>query len=318
MLEQLPKVLFSVLGSSALLGRLATRYGLRDEQSFARRFIAGETMADAIRAAHILETSGLNVTFDLLGEQVTSTAEATAATRAYLSIVDELQRADTGRQLSVKLSQLGIDVDRATAIDNLRRVLDGAGRAGFFVRVDMERSTYTAHTFDAFETVWNIGYRNGGVAIQAYLRRSAADVARMNALGASVRLVKGAYYEPRDVAFQHKAEVDASFVQLTHVLLEHGTAPAIATHDPDMIAETVRFAESRNIAKDRYEFEMLYGVRRDLQASLAAQGHRVRIYIPFGTQWFPYFMRRLGERPANVGFVLKSLFRERDQKSSTA
>jgi proline dehydrogenase len=311
MLEQLPRALFSLLGRSALLGRLASGYGMRHEDSFARRFIAGETIADAIRAARTLEAAGLCVTFDQLGEQVTSTPAAVAATRAYLEIIEQLKGAAASRQLSVKLTQLGIDVDRATSIDNLRRILDAAGAAGFFVRVDMERSTYTAATFDAFETVWNIGYRNAGIAIQAYLRRSAADVARMNSLGASVRLVKGAYHEPREVAFQQKADVDASFKTLTHALLEHGTNPAIATHDPDMIAETIRFAGERHIAKDRYEFEMLYGVRRDLQTSLVAQGHRVRVYLPFGTQWFPYFMRRLGERPANVGFVLRSIWKER-------
>jgi proline dehydrogenase len=311
MLEQLPRALFSVLGSSAWLGRLASSHGLRNHDSFARRFIAGETIAEAINAARILEASGLAVTFDLLGEQVTSTPAAAAATRAYLDIIDTLGPTGASHQLSVKLTQLGIDVDRATSIDNLRRILDAAGSAGFFVRVDMERSTYTAQTFDAFETVWNIGYRNSGIAIQAYLRRSTADVARMNALGASVRLVKGAYHESRDVAFNNKADVDASFKQLTHLLLEHGTNPAIATHDPEMIAETIRFAERRGIPKSKYEFEMLFGVRRDLQTSLAAQGHRVRVYLPFGTQWFPYFMRRLGERPANVGFVLRSILRER-------
>lgn len=319
MLEKLPRVVFSLLGSSALLGRLASAYGLRREDSFARRFVAGATTADAIRAARALEGAGLRVSFDQLGEHVTSTAAAAAATRAYLDVIEQVQQAGIADgQLSVKLSQLGIDVDRATSIDNLRRILDGAAKAGFFVRVDMERSTYTAQTLDAFETAWNIGYRNSGVAIQAYLRRSAGDIARLNALGASVRLVKGAYHEPRDVAFPHKEEVDASFKELTHVLLEHGTSPAIATHDPGMIAETIRFAAERQIPSDKYEFELLYGVRRDLQTSLAAEGHRVRVYVPFGTQWFPYFMRRLGERPANVGFVLRSLFKEKDQKTSTA
>ena len=315
MLEQLPRAVFSLLGGSALLARLASGYGLRRPDSFARRFIAGETTADAIRAARILEQAGLTVSFDQLGEHVTTTAAATAATRAYLDVVDQMKQAGIAGQLSVKLTQLGIDVDRATSIDNLRRILDGAGNAGYFVRVDMERSTYTAQTLDAFETAWNIGYRNSGVAIQAYLRRSATDVARLNALGASVRLVKGAYHEPRDVAFQHKAEVDDSFKQLAQLLLMHGTSPAIATHDPDMIAETIRFAAGQQIPKDRYEFELLYGVRRDLQTTLAADGHRVRIYVPFGTQWFPYFMRRLGERPANVGFVLKSIMREGERST---
>jgi proline dehydrogenase len=311
MLETLPRTAFSLLASSPLLKRLASRYGLRQPDGFARRFIAGETVAEAIGVARALEQSGLAVTLDYLGEQVRSTAAAAAATREYVEVIGELQRAGVARSLSVKLTQLGLDVDRATSVDNLRRILDAAASAEFVVRVDMEQSSYTDQIFDAFETLWSIGYRNHGIAIQAYLRRSAADIARMNALGASVRLVKGAYSEPRDAAFVHKTEVDAAFVTLMKTLLEHGNRPAIATHDPVIIEETVRFVREKSIPHDRYEFEMLYGVRRDLQQDLARQGHVVRVYLPFGQQWFPYFMRRLGERPANVSFVLKSLFRER-------
>jgi proline dehydrogenase len=218
--------------------------------------------------------------------------------------------AGLSHHLSVKLSQLGIDVDRATAVDNLRRILEAASQAGFFVRLDMESASYVDRTFDAFETLWKIGYHRAGVAIQAYLRRSAADVDRTIGLGASVRLVKGAYNEPKDVAFQHKSEVDHAFVTLMKALLERGHQPSIATHDPVMIDETIRFADSIGLPKDRYGFEMLYGVRRDLQTSLAERGYAVRIYLPFGQQWFPYFMRRLGERPANIGFVLKSMMRD--------
>jgi proline dehydrogenase len=310
MLGSLSKAAFSALAGSQVLTRLASRYGMRRPDSFARRFIAGETVGEAIATARSIERQGLGVILDYLGEQAASTAAAAEATRAYTAIIEEIERAGIGRHLSVKLTQLGIDVDRATSVDNLRRILAAAGAEGFFVRVDMERSTYTDQTFDAFETLWNIGYRNTGIAIQAYLRRSAADVSRMSAMGVSVRLVKGAYNEPREVAFQLKSEVDAEFVRLMKVLLQDGTRPAIATHDPDMIAETLRFARETGIAPDRYEFEMLYGIRRDLQARLAAEGHQVRVYVPFGRQWFPYFMRRLGERPANVAFVLKSLFRE--------
>ena len=226
-------------------------------------------------------------------------------------MIDALHRAGVGRNVSVKLTQLGIDVDRATAIDNVRRIVDAAAKAEFFVRIDMERSTYTEQTLDAFETLWHIGYRNTGVVIQSYLRRSPADVQRINALGARARLVKGAYREPREAAFQHKAEVDAAFVELMQDLLEHGTYPAIATHDPAMIKATVAFAAAKGVRHDQYEFQMLYGIRRDLQAQLAAQGHPLRVYVPFGHEWYPYFMRRLGERPANVGFVIKSILNEK-------
>jgi proline dehydrogenase len=175
----------------------------------------------------------------------------------------------------------------------------------------MEGSAHTDQTLETFETVWNIGYRNVGVVLQAALRRSEQDARRMNQLGAGVRLVKGAYREPRAVAFQQKAEVDAAFLSLMELLMSEGVSPAIATHDPALIDATKAFARTRGLGPDRFEFQMLYGVRRDLQAALAAEGYRARVYVPFGKEWFAYFMRRLGERPANVGFVVKSLLRER-------
>ena len=311
MLDALPKAAFAVLASSGLLKRLASRYGMRRPNSFARRFIAGETAAEAIDAARQLEQQGLLVTLDLLGEGVSSTEDATTATRAYADVLTEVERAGVGRNISLKLTQLGLGVDRATCVDNLRRILDVATPGGFFVRIDMENSPYTDTTLDVFETVWKIGYRNVGVVIQSYLRRSAADVERLNAMGARVRLVKGAYREPRDVAFQKKAEVDTAYVELMKVLLVKGTYPAIATHDVAMIEATKAFAEEQRLARDAFEFQMLYGIRRDLQASLTADGYRVRAYVPFGREWFPYIMRRLGERPANVGFVLRSVFSEK-------
>ena len=175
----------------------------------------------------------------------------------------------------------------------------------------MENSPYTDRTLDTFETLWNIGYHNVGVVIQSYLKRSMDDIRRVNALGARVRLVKGAYREPASVAYQQKADVDRAFVDQMQVLLAEGTYPAIATHDPAMIDATTAFATQKNIAKDRYEFQMLYGIRRDLQTSLSAAGHPFRVYVPFGTEWFPYFMRRLGERPANVGFIVGSILKEK-------
>jgi proline dehydrogenase len=310
MLDQLAKGAFSLLADSSLLRRLASHYGMRSENSFARRFVAGERTAEAIDVAGRLERAGLGVILDYLGEHVSSTAAATVAVREYLDMIAAARDAGLSHHVAVKLSQLGIDVDRATAVDNLRRILEAAAQAGFFVRLDMESASYVDRTFDAFETLWKIGYQQAGLAIQAYLRRSPADVERTIALGASVRLVKGAYNEPKDIAFQHKSEVDDAFVTLMKTLLERGRDPSIATHDQAMIDQTIRFAESIDLPKDRYSFEMLYGVRRDLQTSLAARGYAVRIYLPFGQQWFPYFMRRLGERPANIGFVLKSVMKD--------
>jgi proline dehydrogenase len=311
MLEGAAKAAFSMLAGSVVLQRMASRYGMRRPDSFARRFVAGETLDEAIDVLRSLKSQGYHTTLDYLGEEVQSTDAATAATREYIEIMGRIDEAGLDRSLSIKLTQLGMNVDRATSVDNLRRILDAGVRLGFFVRLDMEGSRYTEQTLDAFHTLWNIGYRNGGIAIQAYLRRSAADVERANASGVSVRLVKGAYREPRDIAFQHKTEVDAAYRSLMRSLLAGGTIPAIATHDPIMIDEAIRYAFEIGLSEDAFEFEMLYGVRRDLQKDLLAAGHHIRVYVPFGRQWFPYFMRRLGERPANVEFVIKSLAKEK-------
>jgi proline dehydrogenase len=225
--------------------------------------------------------------------------------------MDELVASGIERNVSLKLSQLGASVDRATCIDNLRRVLEAADRHAFFVRIDMENSPYTALTLEVFETVWQQGHRNVGVALQACLHRTPGDVVRMNQLGARVRLVKGAYKEPATVAHQRKADVDEAFVTLACGLLDGGTYPAIATHDVAMLDRVKAYAAQQRIDRSRYEFQMLFGVRRDLQDALAADGYRMRIYLPFGRQWFPYFMRRLGERPANLSFVIRSLIHER-------
>jgi proline dehydrogenase len=310
MLAALPKAAFSVLAGSTPLKRLASRYGMRSPASFARRFVAGESAEDAIEAARELEATGMTVTLDLLGESVASTAEAQAATRVYLALVEAIAAAGISRNLSLKLTQLGLDVDMATALDNVRRILEHTERTGFFVRIDMESSAHVERTLELFQTVWEMGHREVGVVIQSYLRRSEADVRRLNALGARVRLVKGAYREPRQVAWQQKSTVDEQFVALMQLLLAEGAYPAIATHDPAMIDATTTFARQHDVAKDRFEFQMLYGIRRDLQAALTGEGYRFRVYVPFGREWFPYFMRRLGERPANIGFVVRSLMRE--------
>lgn len=310
MLAALTRGTFSALAGSVLLKKAAARYGMRQSDSFARRFVAGQRAEDAIAAVQAIEAQRLAATIDLLGESVTSMETALAAARAYADLIRAAASAGISRNISVKLTQIGLDIDRATAIDNLRRVLDPAVEHGFFVRIDMEASRCTDDTLEAVDSLWGIGYRNMGVAIQAALRRSTADVRRLNETGVSIRLVKGAYREPRAVAFTRKDEVDAHFVTIMEMLLDEGHRPAIATHDPAMIDRTKRFAAERCLSRDRFEFQLLYGIRRDLQISLAREGYPVRVYVPYGREWFPYFMRRLGERPANVAFVLKNLLRE--------
>ena len=310
MLATATRLTFSLLAGSALLKKAATRYGMRRPGSPARRFVAGEQPEDAFAAARVLERQGLSVTLDLLGESVASTTTALDATKAYVALVGAATDAGISRSISVKLTQIGLAIDRATTIDNLRRILEAGVEPGFFVRVDMEGSTHTADTVETVERLWNVGYRNVGVAIQAALRRSAEDIQRLNALGMSIRLVKGAYREPRSVAFVRKEEVDEQFRLLTEHLLTAGHRPAIATHDPVLIEHARTFASALGLPRDRFDFEFLYGIRRDLQLALAAEGYPVRVYVPYGREWFPYLMRRLGERPANVAFVVKNLFSE--------
>lgn len=310
MIDATSKALFHSLAQVDTLRRLASRYGMRPG-GFARRFIAGETVEEAIAAVADLPSRGLRLTLDYLGESVASVDEAQAAAQEYIRIVQAIVQSGIERNLSLKLTQLGLDVDRATAVDNMRRILEPADAHGFFVRIDMENSPYTDRTLQVLETLWQQGHRSVGTVIQSCLLRSSNDVRRLNALGARVRLVKGAYKEPKTVAYQDKSQVDAAFIDLMRELLDHGTFPAIATHDVAMIEATKRHAAEKRYGKDRFEFQMLYGIRRDLQAALVAEGYGVRVYVPFGQQWFPYFMRRLGERPANIAFVLRGILGER-------
>ena len=309
MIDAAAKALFHSLAQIGVLQKLASRYGMAPN-GFARRFIAGESIDEAIAAVRSVADRGLLLTLDLLGESVKTMAEADAATRETLRVLDAIVASGIERNVSLKLTQLGLDVDRATCVDNLRRILDPATEHAFFVRIDMENSPYTDVTLQIFDTLWGQGYRNIGVVLQSYLERTEDDARRLNAMGVRIRLVKGAYKEPKAVAYQKKSEVDEAFVRVMRLLLDDGTYPAIATHDPAMIEASRAYATEKGYAKNRFEFQMLYGIRRDLQTKLAAEGYPMRIYVPFGKQWFPYFMRRLGERPANVGFVVKSMFRE--------
>ena len=311
MFDTASKAFFHLLAGTPPLKLLASRYGMRRPTSFARRFIAGETTEEAVAAAGAVEARGMMNTLDHLGESLSSLAQADKATREYLDVIDDVVKAGVGRNISVKLTQLGLDVDRASCVDNLRRVLDKGEANGFFIRIDMEGSKYTQVTLDIFETLWGLGYREMGVVLQAALYRTEEDLPRMLRLGARIRLVKGAYDEPKTVAYQKKPDVDAAYSRFAKILLVDGHYPAFATHDPAMHALALRWAAERGVAADRYEFQLLYGIRRDLQQSLVSNGSRVRIYIPFGREWFPYFMRRLGERPANVRSVVTSMLDER-------
>ena len=310
MLDSASKTFFHLIAQSQTLKKLASRYGMRKPSSFARRFIAGETAAEAIEAAAAVEGRAMAVTLDLLGESVTSLDKADAATRDYIAVIDAMVASGVGRNISLKLTQLGLDVDKASAIDNLRKILERAEPAGFFVRIDMENSPYTELTLEIYELLWRHGYRQLGVVLQSALYRSEKDLETINAFGGRVRLVKGAYKEPKTVAYQKKADVDAAYARMVKTLITGGHDPAIATHDPAMIELARTIAREHGVGPDRFEFQMLYGVRRDLQAMLAKAGYRVRVYIPFGREWFPYFMRRLGERPANVAFVIRGILGE--------
>jgi proline dehydrogenase len=305
------KSVFQILADSKGLQSIAAKYGMRHDRSFARRFVGGETVAEAIAAARRIEAAGMSQTLDYLGERVTSMADADAATRSVIRLIDEIAAAGIGRNLSLKLTQIGLTVDRATCVDNLRRVLDPAAAKEFFVRLEMEDSRYTQVTLDVFDTLWQQGYRNVGPVIQAYLPRSTDDARRLNQLGARVRLVKGQYNEPRRVAYRSKAQVDASFLAIARLLLTEGTLPAFATYDAGIISSVKALADGHGLSRDRYEFQLPFGIRRDVQADLTAAGYRVRVYIPFGAEWFPYVMRRIGERPSRLRFVVKSLLRDR-------
>jgi proline dehydrogenase len=311
MLDAASKAFFHLIAQSRTLKKMASRYGMRSQASFARRFIAGEQIDEAIAAARKAAARGVLITLDLLGESVTNLDGAAAATREYLDVVEAMIASGIERNISLKLTQLGLDVDKATAIDNIRKILERAEPEGFFIRIDMESSAYTDVTLEIFETLWRHGYRQIGVVLQSALYRTEErDLARIIALGARIRLVKGAYREPKSVAHQKKADVDAAYARMMRTLITDGHYPALATHDPRMIEEARQWARDHGVASDRFEFQMLFGIRRDLQATLVNAGYRVRVYIPFGREWFPYFMRRLGERPANTLFVVRSVLGE--------
>ena len=280
-------------------------------RQMASRFVAGETIATALAAVEQLNAKGITASLDLLGESVASEAEARDTGRHYLEILDRIEQKKLQANVSVKLTALGQDISDELGLEIVRQVLERAKQYKSFVRLDMESSAYTDRTLDTFEqTLYPDFPENVGVVLQSALRRTLDDVERANRLKCRVRICKGAYLEAATVAFPDKADVDRNYVAAMHRLMEHGNYPGIATHDELIINEAKRFAKERGIASDRFEFQMLYGVRRDLQEQIVKEGYRMRVYVPFGSQWYPYLMRRLAERPANIAFMAGNIVKE--------
>ena len=277
-------------------------------RGMSRRFVAGETLDEAIAAARKCNELGMSASLDYLGENVSTTSDAQRARDAYLEVFDLIAKEKLDANVSCKLIQLGLDLSAEFCEGLVLSVVERAAAYDNFLRVDMEGSVYTQRTV---ELVKRIRARNPaiGTVIQAYLYRSEGDIQDLLAYGCRVRLCKGAYKESAEVAFERKSDVDGNYVRLMQMLLPSGFYHAIATHDPRMIAETIRWAAAKQISKSDFEFQMLYGIRTDLQRRLVNGGYRVRIYIPYGRDWFPYFMRRLAERPANIGFLLRNFLR---------
>jgi proline dehydrogenase len=309
---------FLMLSRAGWAQRAITRMPVAREM--AARFVAGETVAEAITIVRGLNDRGLNVTLDFLGESVSQAAEAVRASDEYVCMLEQIAASGARANVSLKLTQFGLDIDPALCLGNVRRVAEAARAAGSFVRVDMEGTPHTDRTL-AIVNELRREFENVGTVLQAYLYRTEADLIALADLGTRIRLCKGAYQEPADKAFPNKADVDANFVKLTRLLLDRagnaradggGRVPplaALATHDQAMIAAAQSYASEKGIPREQFEIQMLYGVRRELQEQLAKEGYAVRVYVPYGTHWYPYYMRRLAERPANVWFFISNYFR---------
>lgn len=303
--------------SRAALLFLSRREGLKDAaarlgplRGLSRRFVAGETLEEALEAVRALNARGLMASFDHLNEAVRTEAETREEVREYLRLLTRIDAVGARANVSLKLTQCGLLLDRELALENARRVVAEAARRGSFVRVDMEQSAVTQATLDVVRALHReFGEAHVGAVLQSYLRRTEADARALCAEGVRIRLCKGAYLEGPDVAFQDKREVDENYLRVMRVLLDSGRYHGIATHDERMIDATRDYAARRGLARGAFEFQMLYGVRRDLQLRLVEEGWPVRVYVPYGKSWYPYFMRRLAERPANVWFVLRNLAR---------
>lgn len=279
-------------------------------RGMARRFVPGESVDALVAGIREANAEGLTATGNYLGESVKTEAAARQAGEVYVAVMDRIAGEGLDANVSLKFTQLGQAISESFLAENLAPILERSRHDDVFVRFDMESSAYTQRTLDAFEKLWADGWRNIGVVLQAYLHRTAGDVARMNQLGARVRLCKGAYDEPSSIAYKERSDVVRNFVQLMRELIEYGNYPGIATHDEEVIEATLSHASRNGIPAEHFEFQMLYGVRRDLQQALIRDGWNVRVYVPFGEQWYPYLMRRLAERPANILLLTGSVLRE--------
>lgn len=273
-----------------------------------RRFVAGEHLEEAVDATKVLNTQGIQVALDLLGENVSHEGEAKSATQDYMAALDRVKQTGIDANVSIKLTALGLDISQELCEQNVRAILERARSYGIFVCIDMEGSDYTERTVDMALRMHQ-EFEQVGTVIQSYMHRSRKDIEQLIAQGVRVRLVKGAYKEPKEIAFQEKHEVDHNYVQLMLMLLARGNFPAIASHDEAIINAACTFIRDRGISKSTFEFQMLYGIRRDLQKKLVKQGYNVRVYVPYGSQWYPYLMRRMAERPANLMFVVSNAIR---------
>ncbi|HZR57402.1 MAG TPA: proline dehydrogenase family protein [Terriglobales bacterium] len=306
------RTLFISLSSNQSLRSIAERSSIGRRVS--GRFVAGTQVEDALRATQTVNQSGLSVSIDNLGENVTNIKEARESAGLYHQLLDQISVRKLNANVSLKLTHMGLDVNEKLAYDLVTKLVAKAAamQPRNFVRVDMEGSPYTQRTLDFVHGLHRIPGNQGcvGAVIQAYMRRSESDVEKLLAEGIRIRLCKGAYKEPSEIAFQEKSEVDASYVRLMKILMKSGVYHGLATHDENIINQARDFATQENIPRDAFEFQMLYGIRRDLQRSLVREGWRMRVYIPFGTEWYPYLMRRLAERPANAIFIAKNLLRQ--------
>ncbi len=287
----------------------------RIARGIASRFIAGDTIAEGVEAVADLASRGTAATLDLLGESVTKMEEADRAAAEYIEILQALHLAGVEVNASLKLTQMGFDIDEPACERNIRGILDVAKELDGFVRIDMEGSVHTQRTLDLFRRLHPAYGSHTGVVIQAALRRSTKDIEELISEQARVRLCKGAYLESAEVAFPDKSDVDAHYVRLMKALMKEGNYPGLATHDEVIIRQAQEFATSEGVDRDRFEFQMLHGIRRDLQEQLVADGWRLRVYVPFGTQWYPYMMRRLAERPENIGFLVRGVLKEKRRRS---
>ncbi len=303
--------LFLAMSTNSAMRAFIVGFPLSRKMS--RRFVAGETLEEAIQTVKRLNAQGLKVTFDQLGESVTTESEAREAKDGYLRALDAIAANQVQSHVSVKLTQMGLDLNHDLCLDNMRQIIAKAKQVGTFVRIDMEDSKRTQATLNIYKTLRE-EFDNVGVVIQSYLYRSEADMQALKAMGASVRLCKGAYKEPADIAFPEKKDVDANYIKLAKIFLapngnDNSQYLALATHDEKMIDWAEQYTTENKIARDRFEFQMLYGIRPDLQRKLAGDGYTMRVYVPYGSHWYPYYMRRLAERPANVIFLFSNLFR---------